>query len=588
MPPVGGHATDRRLSNPYGRVLRAIGCRADGRVAATLGSTLVAALYLDRAAHPDGGGVEPLATPAHELLYGTVAVLTLWFVARRRYRWELAALGVLTVTLTLDLTSGAVPGPVAPLDLLTVLLTASGVVAITGPVRTWRQQLSVGLNHEPVLSWATVTSLVAATALTGLAVGYVSAFVVPAAAGDQYAPSSPLDDLGAAGLAGYLISTLLIILPLAYLSRRAALPHGIFAVTVAALGLPGALLAELTYLLPAAAAVAAASVLDVVRILRPSLPEAVLLALTPATVWGGQLAGLAALDMLPGPLAWSATNLGLTALTGASVTLLTTPPAMPARPAPPDPLRLFDDPTRTRTNHHGPGRPPVPTVTHASSTLSPLPPTLRSMSPADLSWAVGQHLQYFPDGFFAQLGPRFLSRYYRTFFDQPTGVALVADHPRGRGYLVGILHPERHRRTLLARHGRALASLGAWALLRRPQLAATFITTRLGPYLRALHGTRRTQPSTAAEPAALGVVSYLAVEKPARGAGLGRRLLDTFTAEAARSGCTKIVLVTEAHSPAAIYYRSLGWTHVHSTENVDGRVLSTFQLDIDTSSRDST
>ncbi|KRB73141.1 hypothetical protein ASE01_20450 [Nocardioides sp. Root190] len=51
----------------------------------------------------------------------------------------------------------------------------------------------------------------------------------------------------------------------------------------------------------------------------------------------------------------------------------------------------------------------------------------------DLQPVVQAHLTTFPRGFFARLGSRFLTRYFRTFLDGPLAVALVVERDRSFG-----------------------------------------------------------------------------------------------------------------------------------------------------------
>ncbi|MFD1150286.1 GNAT family N-acetyltransferase [Saccharothrix hoggarensis] len=57
-------------------------------------------------------------------------------------------------------------------------------------------------------------------------------------------------------------------------------------------------------------------------------------------------------------------------------------------------------------------------------------------------------------------------------------------------------------------------------------------------------------------------VAKLVVHRDARGAGLGRALLDVAEREAARRGATLLVLDTQTGSPAERLYRRAGWTEV--------------------------
>ena len=109
------------------------------------------------------------------------------------------------------------------------------------------------------------------------------------------------------------------------------------------------------------------------------------------------------------------------------------------------------------------------------------------LTSAALEFAVAQHLEHFPHGFFAKLGPGFLREYYRCFLASDGAVALLA--VRGNepvGYLAGTVDPAGHRRELLRQHGRTPAWLATVAMLLRPGLGVHFLRKRARRYLRRL------------------------------------------------------------------------------------------------------
>jgi hypothetical protein len=103
-----------------------------------------------------------------------------------------------------------------------------------------------------------------------------------------------------AGLAGYLISTVVLVVPVLFLYRRGRLPRGAITLLVGAVALPAAALTQLVFLPAAAAALAGASIVDLILAIRPHLPSTALAGLVPALVWTGQLLGLA----ISGELRW--------------------------------------------------------------------------------------------------------------------------------------------------------------------------------------------------------------------------------------------------------------------------------------------
>ena len=217
---------------------------------------------------------------------------------------------------------------------------------------------------------------------------------------------------------------------------------------------------------------------------------------------------------------------------------------------------------------------------------------LRRMGLQDLPFVVAAHRQHFGDGFFARLGPRFLARYYRTFLDGPTAVAVIAEcSGEPCGYLTGILRTRQHRRLLLRYHGPGLAVAGCSAMLRHPATGLTFLTTRLPRYVRGLRRAldRRPTIATPEPPNSAGspdilvgdvaVLTHVVVSEPRRHRGVGTRLVDYFVNEAVNAGCAHAVLVTLAdRAGAAAFYEGAGWTRHGSVTTVDGKPLWRYTL----------
>lgn len=206
---------------------------------------------------------------------------------------------------------------------------------------------------------------------------------------------------------------------------------------------------------------------------------------------------------------------------------------------------------------------------------------VRRMGLQDLGEVVGGHRASFPNGFFARLGPRFLRRYYRTFLDGPLAVALVVEVAGiPSGYLVGVLDPVQHRRLLLTYHGVALAACGLFGLIRRPQVMARFVATRIRRYLVVL--TRSANRAAELEDGPrIAVLSHIVVARQARGRGLGTVLVDTFIAQARDAGRERACLVTlTGPTGAGSFYEKSGWRHTRDATGVDGRRLSYYERDL--------
>lgn len=198
------------------------------------------------------------------------------------------------------------------------------------------------------------------------------------------------------------------------------------------------------------------------------------------------------------------------------------------------------------------------------------------MDAAGLDFAVAQHLEHFPVGFFAKLGPRFLSEYYRSFTRSPNAVALLADlDSEPIGYLVGALDAVEHRRQVVTDHGRRLVWLGLTGMCRRPGLALFFLRTRALRYSRRL--LRRSAETTRQTSEAPAVLNYVVVSPSTRGLGVGSALLARFEDKAKAAGRNRLVLVTAAGADSAErFYLKEGWTRGGEHRASDGRRLVTF------------
>lgn len=199
--------------------------------------------------------------------------------------------------------------------------------------------------------------------------------------------------------------------------------------------------------------------------------------------------------------------------------------------------------------------------------------TVRSADRGDLRWIAAIHRRQLPHGFFARLGSRYLRAYHRSFMQSPHAVALVAER-RGRrvGFVVGVVDPVAHHRYVVRQHGLRLAVVGAMSLVARPALALEFLRTRVVRYLRSVSratSPRRTSdaPGGAAPETTAAVLTHVAVDPEAQGAGAGRFLVEAFVDEVREAGAAAVELVTlSGERGAASFYEKLGWKRAGATE----------------------
>jgi GNAT superfamily N-acetyltransferase len=204
----------------------------------------------------------------------------------------------------------------------------------------------------------------------------------------------------------------------------------------------------------------------------------------------------------------------------------------------------------------------------------------RRMAAADLPFVVDQHLHHFPDGFFARLGPAFLTEYYRGFLTGDSVSATIAEvDGRQVGYLVGVTDPPAHREHVVRRHGRSLVLKALAAMLLQPALGLVFLRTRLLLYARKL--LRRRTPAAPADAAAVvptAVLTHVAITTGAQSNGIGSELIRRFEDEVATAGCRRLTLVTASGADGAgPYYERRGWTPCGERRTPDGLWLTTYQ-----------
>lgn len=209
---------------------------------------------------------------------------------------------------------------------------------------------------------------------------------------------------------------------------------------------------------------------------------------------------------------------------------------------------------------------------------------VRPAATAELDRTARLHARTLPEGFFARLGARFLRRYHHAFAASPQAEVLVArDRNHPAGMLVGTYDNAAHYRWVAHHRARRLALAGLAALLQRPRLAAEFVVTRTGRYARALGrfvrgravGASASEPQ---EPDRVAVLTHVAVDPAAQGAGVGRSLVGEFVERARRAGADEVRLITPADGPGPEFYRSLGWRHLRVRRAADGTVVEEFVL----------
>lgn len=285
-------------------------------ITVALGTWLVVGVFVDGWAHVNKTSLETFFTPWHAVLYSGATVLFAYLFLLMRRSGGIPA-GYLPAVLggPLFLLGGAgdflwhqVFGIEVGIDALLspthLLLLVSALMVLGSP---WRADTARGHASLPG-----VAGLALSTAMAAFFLLYASAFTNPWASESitripEGAPGHEAAELPAsAGLAGYLVTTVLLVFVVLLLSRRGPLPVGAATmVLVLVAGLSVAVVEFRQPLTPIAALVAGIA-LDVVLVRTatwdPRRRTLVVAAALPALLWPLQLVGIAITDGLRWPV----------------------------------------------------------------------------------------------------------------------------------------------------------------------------------------------------------------------------------------------------------------------------------------------
>lgn len=345
--PPGDHVGPAETTRPDARDEATRPSGREDAVTAALGAATVLAVYVDGWAHVHVGGLDTFFTPWHAALYGTFTLLAGWVAVTafrhrdretrllrsvpRGYGMALIGAVIFAVAGVGDLlwhqlfgVETAVDALVSPTHLL--LLTGGLLLALCPARSVWPANPA---RRSVPLPWVLVVSIAAATALVQFFLSYVSVFAADAAAtAVQLIPEglpghAALEAPVSLGLAGYVVTSLLMVLPLVRADRAGTLPVGAVTALTAAVAVPATLLSARLDFVVAAATVLSAALLELARQYLPKLPTLALIAAVPAVAWYTQIMVLAVTGALAWPVTLTLGAVALGALTGVGATLLT-------------------------------------------------------------------------------------------------------------------------------------------------------------------------------------------------------------------------------------------------------------------------
>lgn len=331
--------------------------KAQDAVTVLAGLWLIGGLFSDGWAHHNVPELEGFFTPWHGVLYSGLLASGAWFVWLGReggrtwyrrvptgYGWGVVGLGVFAAGGLADMAWHLAFGVEAGIDALLspshLVLLTGGLLILTSAVRSrWRS----GDTHSLV----SMTSVALVTALAAFFLLYLSEFVA-AAPTDGFRslpeghPRHTESELPAtAGIAGFLITTALLVVPLAWTWQRDRAPRGLLVLLVSTTAWLSA--AVVDFESPTVAGAAGATVGAVVGEVVTAGVESrgvgarvripLLAALVIASVWSGHVAFLAAAAGLAWPLELWSGAIVLSSLVAAALGGLTSPAAAEAHTA---------------------------------------------------------------------------------------------------------------------------------------------------------------------------------------------------------------------------------------------------------------
>ena len=273
------------------------------------GLWVVLGVFVDGWAHLNRPGLETFFTPWHALLYSGAAALFGWLllprsdVTRRDRQWAWAAAGIFALGGAGDLlwhvAFGVETGLSALVSPTHLLLLLGGLIGLTAPLRESRNQQLIGVRGLfPVVAAVALAAALSAFFLLYLSPFTTDALTLPVTAIPEGAPGHEEAEAPAvAGLAAYLVSTAVIVVPILALRSRGWLPFGTITLLLTVVASLSTGVTEFEQPAAPVAALLAGLLADVVvRASRglPGLTRAPLIgAAVPLFLWTGQLTALA-------------------------------------------------------------------------------------------------------------------------------------------------------------------------------------------------------------------------------------------------------------------------------------------------------
>ncbi len=189
------------------------------------------------------------------------------------------------------------------------------------------------------------------------------------------------------------------------------------------------------------------------------------------------------------------------------------------------------------------------------------------MKLADVESAVRIHLSSFAGFFLSFMGPLFLREFYKSTLLDESGLALVSTQADGiSGFAVGTTEPRGFYRRIILNDWYSFLIASFIPILKKPQticrLARRLLTTAQSNYV---------EKDT--------LLLSIAVHPSKQGQGIGKQLIECFSAEAGRRGAASISLTTDKlnNDTTNQFYMRSGFSCTRSFLTSEGRQMNEYR-----------
>lgn len=194
---------------------------------------------------------------------------------------------------------------------------------------------------------------------------------------------------------------------------------------------------------------------------------------------------------------------------------------------------------------------------------------VREAQIADLRQVVRIHQKAFRGFFMTDLGPRFLTAYYRAIMAYNHRLFLLCHDASGtiEGFVAGFHNPNEFYKQLRTKKWHLALCAGSH-LAFRPRL-----------WVRAMAGLRRVRDLAQSNTTGTVELASIAVAPEAQGKGIGTVLVHAFLEQAHRQGARKVYLTTDACNNDSVnaFYQRLGFRLARQFWQTKSRLMNEYE-----------